>query len=330
MKNTGYRNKEIKLSFKYQQMLLNIYIKDNALQALCKALIILIIIMIPSYSFGYEIVSVQSIDIKPYNDAYKGYSRVCDCEPEQLVISDLQGIDLIKEIRYLEPDLIVSIGITALNRVKEIKDIPIVYVMVLDPDPVIAGSTNISGVNIYIPPEKQLFHIKNIIPHVSRIGLVYDPSINGKFVEKAVAAADAANIRIITKEISDPRDFPKLLDGMKDDIDAFWMLPDLTAFTPETTEHLFLSSIENNMPVITFSEKYLEMGALLSFNIDPFDMGKQAYEVSDNILKGVKIDTRTKTFARKMNIEINQMTAKKLGIFNINNKLIKAVAINLE
>jgi putative ABC transport system substrate-binding protein len=311
-------------------MVLNIIRKNKTLPLFCKAAIIFSIILAHSYSFGSEIVSVQSIDIKPYNDAYRGFKSICGCDAEQLVISEMQGMDVIREINYLEPDLIVSIGIRALNTVKEIKDIPIVYLMVLDPDPVISGNSNITGVNIYIPPEKQLFQIRNIIPHVTNIGLVYDPSINGNFVKKAISAAKAANIRLTAKEISNAKDFPALLDGMKDEIDVFWMLPDLTAFNSETTEYLFLSSIENNMPVITFSNKYLEMGALISFNIDAFDMGKQAYEVSDKILKGAKVSRMKKTFARKLNIEINQMTAKKFGIFNINNKLIKAVAINLE
>lgn len=294
------------------------------------AVIMLFILLFHSYSFGFEIVTVQNIDIKPYNDAYHGFKNTCGCDPEQLVISELQGLDITREIRNLDPDLIIAIGITALKKIKDIKETPIVYLMVLDPDPVLSANTNITGVNIYIPPEKQLFHIQNIIPHISNIGLVYDPAINGNFVKKALHAAMKANIELTAKKISNAKEFPKLLKSMEDDIDAFWMLPDLTAFTPETTEYLFLSSIENNIPVITFSDKYLDMGALISFNIDAYDMGKQAYEISDKILKGAKISKLEKTFARKANIEINQRTAKKLGIFNINNKLIRAIAINLE
>jgi putative ABC transport system substrate-binding protein len=311
-------------------MLLKCNKKHNALKVLFSTVLMVLLTMGHSLSFGAGIVSVQSIDIKPYNEAYEGFLSICNCEVEQIVISDLPRDKLIKKVRSLRPELIVSIGITALKEVKEIKDIPIVYVMVLDPDPVISGSTNITGVDIYIPPDKQLFHISNIIPHVSNIGIIYDPDLNGDFVEKAVPAAKAVDIGLITKEILDPKEFPVLLQEMKDDIDAFWMLPDLTAFTPETTEYLFLTSIENNIPVITFSERYLDMGALISFNIDALDMGKQAYEVSTRILDDAKIGKMKRSLARKANITINQRTAKKLGIFNINNKLIKAIAINRE
>lgn len=311
-------------------MLLNLKGKDNALSAFFMALFISLLFLTGTNAFAAGIVTVQSIDIKPYNDAYLGFKSVCVCDAEQLVISEMHGLDVIKEIRSLKPELIVSIGINALNKIRVINEIPIVYLMVLDPDPVIAGNNNITGVNIYVPPDKQLFHIQNIIPHVTTIGLIYDPSINGNFVKKAMAAAKTANIELIAKEISNAKEFPALLEGMKDEIDAFWMLPDLTAFTPETTEYLFLSSIERKMPVITFSDKYLDMGALLSFNIDAFDMGRQAYDVSEKILKGAKIGSMKKTYARKLNIEINQKTAKKFGIFNINNKLIKAVAINMD
>ncbi len=101
---------------------------------------------------------------------------------------------------------------------------------------------------------------------------------------------------------------------MKGEINAYWMLPDLTVVTPETVELLFLFSIENRIPVITFSNKYLEMGALMSFDIDTRDIGKQAGETANNILSGMDVKNMKMTDARKINININRKTAKKLGI----------------
>ena len=93
-----------------------------------------------------------------------------------------------------------------------------------------------------------------------------------------------------------------------------WMLPDLTVITPETVEFLMLFSIENRIPVITFSDKYLEMGALMSISISADDIGAQAWDMTEMVLSGKDIRTISGIDARKAEITFNQRAAKKLGI----------------
>ena len=44
-------------------------------------------------------------------------------------------------------------------------------------------------------------------------------------------------------------------------------------------EFPFLFFLENKIPILTFAEKYVEIGALISIGIDVFDMGRQAGEI---------------------------------------------------
>ena len=92
------------------------------------------------------------------------------------------------------------------------------------------------------------------------------------------------------------------------------MLPDLTDVTTETVEFLLLFSIENRIPVITFSDKYLDMGALMSISIDAADIGKQAWELTETVLSGKDIRKISMIDARKAEVTFNQRAAKKLGI----------------
>jgi len=110
---------------------------------------------------------------------------------------------------------------------------------------------------------------------------------------------------------------------MKDTIDVFWMLPDLTVITPETVEFLLLFSFENKIPLFTFSEKYVEMGAFLSMDIDAFDMGRQAGEMASEILAGEDVKKIEQTYARKAIVSTNLLIARKLGIRTM-------LAVNLE
>ena len=222
--------------------------------------------------------------------------------------------DVVRRIYREKPDIVLAIGIDALHEVRRIKDIPIVYCMILNPKSILADKDNVTGVSLHIDPEKQLSVLKKTMPSLTNIGLLYDPAMTGGFVKKARLAAGKAEISLITEEVTRSKDVPEKLEGMKGKINAFWMLPDLTVVTPETVEFLLLFSIENSIPVITFSEKYLEMGALISINIDAVDIGRQAWELSRMVLSGKDIRSIQKADARKEVVTVNQRAAKKFGI----------------
>jgi ABC-type uncharacterized transport system substrate-binding protein len=43
--------------------------------------------------------------------------------------------------------------------------------------------------------------------------------------------------------------------------------------------------MQNRIPVFTYSEKYLKMGAFMSVQINTFKLGKQVEEVVENIVR---------------------------------------------
>ena len=274
----------------------------------------------------HKIVAVQSIRIKPYEEAVKGFESISRSEIKRIVISELNDANVIKTINSLRPDIILAIGMGALQLVKEIKDIPVVYMMALNPVSIISGEKNICGVSMSIPPEKHLNLIVNALPHVKNIGLLYDPDRTGYIVKHAMIAAGKMNINLITKEIQNSRDVPSELLSMRKNIDVFWMLPDLTLITPATIEFLLLFSLENKIPVLAFSDKYVELGALMSISIEPMDIGRQAGEIANAILSGRDIKNIKKVDARKSLISININIARKLDI-DINNNIIKEARI---
>ena len=263
---------------------------------------------------GREIIAVQSIKIPPYDQAIKGFQSVCNTQVKKLVLSEQKALDVVKKIRQERPRIVVAIGMDALIKVKEITRIPIVYLMVLNPRSILSGQENITGVTMNIPQKKQLHTLLRLMPSVERVGLLYDPDRTGHLVEKARAAAEGIGITLIAKDIYNSKDVPLSIEKMKGEIDAFWMLPDITVITPETVEFLFLFSLENNIPVLTFSDKYLRRGALLSIGIDAFDLGIQAGEMANKLLSGNNVADVHQVQARKATIQINQKIARKLKI----------------
>ncbi|MBU3949719.1 MAG: ABC transporter substrate-binding protein [Proteobacteria bacterium] len=275
-----------------------------------------------------EVVIVQSSRVQPYEDAIQGFKSVCDAQIKRLIISELQGADVVREIDKISPDIVLAIGIDALSKVKRIKNIPVIYVMVLNPWSILSGETNIGGVNMNIPQEEQLVVLLSVMPEIKAIGLLYNKNKTGHLAKEIKNAAGKFSVKLVTKEVYNSKDVPQLLTDMKGKIDVFWMLPDLTVITPETVEFMLLFSLENKIPILAFSEKYVEMGALMSISVDAFDMGSQAGEIANKILTGSNAMNTEQVDARKTIISINLKAAKKLGITIKENILRKARIIN--
>lgn len=268
----------------------------------------------PPVASAQGILVVQSLQIKPYDAALQGFQSLYDGTVKRLVTSEQEAADIVREVHRMKPALILAIGRDGLAKVRSVKDIPIVYLMVLNPQRLTAGNDNITGVSMQLPAEKQLAALQKVLPQVKKVGVLYDPAKSGAFFRDAQAAARTLGIELLTREVHEAKDALVALQGMKGKVGAFWMLPDASVVTPETVDMLLLSSIENNIPVFTFSEKYVEMGALLSLEIDPYDLGKQAGEMAKKVLAGTDVRDIPPVDARNAVVTINLKVARKLGI----------------
>ncbi len=286
------------------------------------AIIVLLAIFCCASARAYEIAVVKSVNIKPYDEAQKGFKSVCKANIREFVVSKLNGSEVPKEIRRIKPNLILAIGIDALSRIKKIKDIPIIYAMVSDPRSILSGEKNITGVSMNIPAEKQLSALLKVSPDIRGIGLVYDPGKTVHLLKEARAAATAFGITLVQKAVHSPKEVPSAINDMKGKIDAFWLLPDTTVVTPESIEYLLLFSFENGIATLAFSDKYVEIGSLMALNIDAMDIGRQAGEMANRILDGANVSNIPMSSPRKAVLSLNLKTAKRLGI-SVDDEIIK-------
>jgi len=268
-------------------------------------------------AFAGDILVLQSMRVKPFDDALRGFKSVCKGESKTVLVGDAQGTDFVAMARKERPELILAIGAEALNRVKYIRDIPVIYSMVLNPEKIIGGAKNFTGVNMNIPPENYLSMLEKLNLSKFKIGILYDPAKSGNIVKKIQQTARSRKIEITAREVRHSKDVPEQLAEMRGSCDLFWMLPDTTVVTPETVEFILLFSQQNRKPVITFAGKYVDTGAMVSLEIDGFDLGKQAGEMANMILGGTAVSDIHNADARKSVMRINRKVAAKLGI-NIN------------
>lgn len=268
-----------------------------------------------------KILALKSADVDVYNDALEGFKSAS--QGSTIVEYDMEG-DFQKGKKFLaraksgaRPDLILAIGVWALQVVaEEIQDIPVVFAMVLNPTTVIGQEAhNITGASMNVPIEQQLTLLKKVSPQAKRIGVIYDPSKTGWLVRQAERIARDQGVRLVTKAIASSKDSVAALDAMQDEIDALWIVPDLTVLAPESVQYMLLFSFRHKIPVLGLSENQVRMGALLGLSFESgWDIGSQAAELASGILSGRSVGEIPFTTARKVRLTVNLKSAGKLGV----------------
>jgi putative ABC transport system substrate-binding protein len=272
-----------------------------------------------------DIVVLKSANIKPYNEALKGIKDACKLDIKEITLSSSDNSKIIKKIRFADPKLVIAIGQSALSAIKVTTDIPVIYVMVSNPYALLSGHKNITGVSMNISAEEQLDALLRIMPQAKRIGIVYDSRKTLHLFKEAKRAAMFSGITLVSRETSDPKEVPLIIKDMKGKIDAFWMLPDTTVLSPESVKYLHLFSMENRIPILSFSRKYIKMGSLISLGVDPVDVGRQAGEIANQIFEGQNIWGIQMHSPRKAVLTTNLWVADWL---KINRKIIKKADTN--
>jgi putative ABC transport system substrate-binding protein len=263
---------------------------------------------------GSLVMAVQSVDVPPYNEALEGFQSACRAETKKLVISRSPPEQVVRDLEREKPDLVLAIGLDALNTVKAQKQVPIVYIMVLYPQAISSNAPNITGVSMNIPEERQLALIRSVLPLAKRLFVMYDPDKTGKFVERGRTEAQKLGIQLLAQSIKSPQEVPTTLTDLSITPDAIWLLPDITIIRPETLEFIFQFSLTRKIPVICFSKKYLGLGAFMAIGMDLKDMGRQAGEMANRLLSGKSIRQVPPEEARKAVVTVNRTIGEKLGI----------------
>ncbi len=263
---------------------------------------------------AWDVLVVQHYRTRPYQEALRGFKSVCRANIQELVFSELPGEEVVGEIRRRKPDLVLAIGMEALQKVRKIREIPIIYMMVLSPELILNDENNITGISMNIPPEKQLSVLRRVLPHTKKIGLVFCSRTAGRLADNACRIAAKRGIDVTALKAEGPEDFPGLLRTMKGKVDVYWMLPDSDITSPDIIEDLILFSMLNGIPVFTFSDKYLKMGALVSLQVDIFKLGRRTGETANKILSGTPVARIPEMEAVDATLAVNYKIAEKMGI----------------
>ncbi|MFW6134628.1 MAG: ABC transporter substrate-binding protein [Elusimicrobiota bacterium] len=267
------------------------------------------------------IVVVKSADISPYNSALEGFKKIIKNRKPKLINFNVKNKDLIKQINENNPEMVLTIGTAATRVIKQnVKDIPVVFCMVLSPvendfiRSTLSSGNNLTGVQLDIPVESKFKTLKTILPEIKDIGLIYTVKENRNLVSKGEYAAKKLGLNLRKLSIENVKQFPKAFEELIKSIDAFWMIANTSVYTSETVQEILLRAIRNKVPVIGLSPPYVKAGALFSLSCDYEDIGKQAGEIGMKVLSGNAPGNIPISSPRKEIISLNLIVAERIGI----------------
>lgn len=262
--------------------------------------------------FAYSVLVVQSLRVKPYDLAMEGFESAFPGKIRRIFPEEKPQKPIQHEIAKNKPDLILTIGLSALNQVLAVRDIPVLYLMVLDPPPEAQEARNITGISMSIAPEVQLDIIRKTMPGVKTVGLLYDPSKTPSLAALARKAAPSRNLVLLDRPTENPKDVAANFKILKDQMDLFWMMPDPRLLSVENLELLHILSMEYRIPIVTFSEKFMKLGSLISISMDPFDVGRQGANLAREILLDPHAAREDSVYAEKPVVTVNWKIREKL------------------
>jgi putative ABC transport system substrate-binding protein len=266
-----------------------------------------------------EIAILNSSDIAAYREAISGFKAK---GPGNAVYTEFhlegdleKGRMFAQKIRASGASLVLAVGLKAALAAKlDIMDVPVVYMMVLDPAKHRLSAPNMTGTLLEIPVDRQLKTIRTFLPNVRRLGTLYDPKKSASKLKEIEQQTAMSALAIDALPVESERDVPQRLREVLPTADALWLLPDSTVLTNDSVHFLLESALAQHVPVIGFSPEFARLGALLALSVNYGEVGRQTGLLAKRILDGDRVLPLAPMSIDRIKISVNLKTARFLGV----------------
>jgi putative ABC transport system substrate-binding protein len=172
----------------------------------------------------------------------------------------------------------------------------------------------ITGVSVDVSAYEQFKKILQIIPGVSRVGVIYDPLKSESIINDAEQAAEKLNLKLVKAPVSSSKNVHPAIESLKGTVDILWSIPDTTVYSSAYINVILLLSIRNNIPIIGFSSSFAKAGAVLGIYSDYEDIGKKTADLIVKLTEGTQLSAIPVVRPDKLKVAINLSAAKNFSI----------------
>ena len=266
----------------------------------------------------------QSVLVKAFNDL--GYVEGKNIQLDQRYPAENpeQFRILARELVDAKPDVIIAVTtLGAVELKRATSTIPIVVTLGYDPigtglvESLAHPGGNVTGLSLMAIDlsGKRLELLKEVVPHLSRLALLIDPTnpIKQKTIQAHQSAAEAMGISLWPVEISAPDDIePEFARIAQDRADAVVRGPGSMLFNERA--RMGRSALKHDLPVMTYIAEEVPHGLLMSYGQDYPDFFRRSVAYTDKILKGAKPADLPVEQPTTFKLVLNLKTAKMLGL----------------
>jgi putative ABC transport system substrate-binding protein len=179
-------------------------------------------------------------------------------------------------------------------------------------------SRNLTGISLTPDPGLLFMRLKNLLPGIKRVMVIYNPQTNEWLIKLAREAAKAQGLELVTFQARDLASAARLYestfasaDGRQD---AVWLPQDSTTVDETTVLPLVLKESWNRgVPIFSSSLVHVKKGALFALYPNNLELGRGLAAVALNLLTG---DTPKRGIGplREVHTAVNLRTASHLGL----------------
>jgi len=239
--------------------------------------------------------------------------------------ADLQRLpEHAADLLRMNVDLLVAVTSNAAVAAKKTTStVPIVFMGVTDPIATGLAETlarpggNITGITnvAAVLAGKRLELLKEVIPKVTRVAVVWDPKAPGSIPqwEASKEPADKLGLQLYSMQVSTVEDYHAAFRAAaKARNHAVWVT--LNPVANSNQKLIAELAIENGLPSICARTDYAENGCLISYGPGYQTEGSDGARYVDRILKGARPAELPIEQPTKFELVVNQKTASRVGV----------------
>ncbi len=239
-----------------------------------------------------------------------------------------QRVDLIFTATY--------IGASMAKEATASARIPVVFGPAGDPvdtglvQSITASGNNLTGVSTLSLEltAKRLEMLARLVPKAQQVAIVFNPDdkFSQDIVKQTYGAAEKLGLRLREVRGRNAAEIQTALGGLqRDQADAVFAISDVLV----NNQVAALSTIarERKLPYIVHMRSLAEKGALASYGINTYAIGRQAARLADKVLNGTRPAEIPIETPRRLELVINLRVAKEIGLVVPNQLLREADAI---
>lgn len=281
----------------------------------------------------YKIGIVQLIEHDALDAAYQGFVDAMkeagyeDGKNLKIDYQNAQGeqancVTIADKLVNDKNDLILAIATPAAQAVaNKTKDIPILVTAVTDPaDAKLVASNqapggNVSGTSDLNPIKEQMGLLKELVPNAKKVGILYSSSEANSLFQANLAKQElkALGLEGVDFTVSNSNEIQQVAQSMVGKVDAVYTPTDNIIASGMATVTMVANPAK--LPVIGAEGALVEKGALATYGLSYYNLGKQTAAMAVKILaEGAKPADMPIEYLKETELLINKSTAEAIGI----------------